>query len=151
MVILLKILNSIFWGLRGEDRGDHTELKFFWFSFTLRISGVSCTTVTFPLLFCRSDWYWSCVKGKWQMLTLQIPSQFSSKMTKLWGIFISYHAEVLLILSDPLHFWCVSHRHIVGHVLLCIFLVFFLMEKPKWIKTENTKAARNKLELLILE
>lgn len=64
--------------------------------------------------------------------------------------FWAYCAKVLLILSDPLHFWCVSHGHVVGHVLLCIFLVFFLMENPKWIKIENTKAARNKLELLIV-
>lgn len=91
------------------------------------------------------------------MLTLHCTNSLTVffKNKKNMGVFKIYfwahHAKVLLILSDPLHFWCVSHRHVVGHALLCIFLVFFLMENPKWIKIENTKAARNKLELLIVE
>lgn len=43
----------------------------------------------------------------------------------------TYRAEVLLILTDSLHFWCVCYRHIVWHGLFCLFLVLFLIQNTK--------------------
>lgn len=38
----------------------------------------------------------------------------------------TYKAEVLLVLPDSLYLWGVQNSLIIGHALLCIFLVLFL-------------------------
>lgn len=45
--------------LRKKYHGVDTKLKFFVFSLTRSISGVSFTVDTLPFMFLRSIWYWS--------------------------------------------------------------------------------------------
>lgn len=43
----------------------------------------------------------------------------------------TYKAEVLLVLPDSLHLWGVQNSLIIGHALLCVFLVLFLRINSK--------------------
>lgn len=44
---------------------------------------------------------------------------------------ITYGAEVLLVLADPLHLWSVQHWYVVGHGLLSFLFVAFLLERAR--------------------
>ena len=49
----------------------------------------------------------------------------------------TYSAEVLLVLANSLHLRGVKHRHEVGHGLLSLLLVFFLLDGNRNRKTQQ--------------
>lgn len=77
---------------------------------------------------------WGCFMASWQVeyssvcAQRQPPRLVSSQVPVRYvvGSIKTYQAEVLLVLPNSLHLWGVQNRFIIGHALLCVFLIFFL-------------------------